>query len=68
MKMVKVIGKIMQGLFCEIRCNRMLFCLLPLVVMLAACSPSNMLKKDDNFNIMTVKPSPGKAALVVART
>jgi len=68
MKMVKVVGKIMQGLFCVIRCNRMLFCLLPLVVMLAACSPSNMVKKDDNFNIMTVKPSPGKAALVVART
>jgi len=33
MKMVKVIGKIMQGLFCVIRSNRMLFSLLTLVVM-----------------------------------
>ena len=34
----------------------------------AACSPSHMVKQEDNFNIMTVKPEPGKAALVVART
>jgi hypothetical protein len=27
-----------------------------------------MVKKQDNFNIMTVKPTPGKAAIVVART
>ena len=42
--------------------------LLPLVMLLAACSPSHMVKKDDKFNIATVQPQPGKAALVVART
>lgn len=38
------------------------------MVLLAACSPAHMVKKADNFNIMTVKPDPGKAALVIART
>jgi len=42
--------------------------LLPLVLLLAACSPSHMVKKDDRLNIATVQPQPGKAALVVART
>lgn len=44
--------------------------LLPLLlaVLVSACSPSHMTKKEDGFNIRTVKPAPGKAALVVART
>jgi hypothetical protein len=42
--------------------------LLPLVLLLSACSPAHMVKKDDKLNITTVQPQPGKAALVVART
>ena len=42
--------------------------LLPLVMLLAACSPAHMTMKQDNFDIRTVRPNPGKAALVVART
>jgi hypothetical protein len=32
------------------------------------CAPSNMTVKSENFNIIEVKPEPGKSALVVART
>lgn len=46
----------------------MMLLLLPLVMLLAACSPAHMTKKEDSFNIKTVKPNTGKAALVVART
>jgi hypothetical protein len=42
--------------------------LLPLAMLLAACSPAHMVKKDDKLNVATVQPQPGKAALVVART
>lgn len=42
--------------------------LLPLVMLLSACSPAHMVKKDDKLNIANVQPQPGKAALVVART
>jgi hypothetical protein len=38
------------------------------VMLLAACSPAHMVKKDGKLDIKTVKPEPGKAALVVART
>lgn len=47
--------------------NKMLL-LLMLGTLLAACSPAHMVKKGDKLNIMTVKPDPGKAALVIART
>ena len=46
----------------------MMLLLLPLVLLLAACSPAHMTKKESGFNIKTVKPHPGKAALVMART
>jgi len=43
--------------------------LLPLVLLMAACSgPSYMINKDDKVDIRPVKPLPGKAGLVVART
>jgi len=42
--------------------------LLPFIILLAACSPAHMVKKDDKLNIAMVQPQPGKAALVVART
>jgi len=32
------------------------------------CSPAHMVKKENNFNIKSVTPDQGKAALVVART
>ena len=41
---------------------------IPFILMLAACAPSHMVLKQDNFDIKTVKPSDGKAALVIART
>lgn len=50
-----------------IRGNKILM-LLPLLMLMTACSPAHMTKKEENFNIMTVKPNPGKAALVIART
>ncbi|HEY6009176.1 MAG TPA: hypothetical protein VIU40_12700 [Geobacteraceae bacterium] len=40
----------------------------PLLMLLAGCSPANMVKKDERFDIKTVRPEQGKAALVVART
>jgi hypothetical protein len=46
----------------------MMLLLLPLVMLMTACSPAHMTKKEEGFNIKTVKPNPGKAALVVART
>jgi len=49
-------------------CGNKMLLLLVLGSLLAACSPAHMVKKGDNLNIMTVKPDPGKAALVVART
>jgi len=43
--------------------------LIPLLLLLAACSgPSYMLQKDDKPDIRAVRPVPGKAGLVVART
>jgi hypothetical protein len=42
--------------------------LMSLAIPMAACAPAHMIEKEDGFNIMTVKPNPGKAALVVART
>jgi hypothetical protein len=36
--------------------------------MLPACTPAHMVLKQDNFDIKTVKPNDGKAALVIART
>lgn len=47
--------------------NRLLL-LFILGMLLSACSPAHMVKKDDHLDIRTVKPNPGKAALVVART
>ena len=46
----------------------MMLLLLPLIMLMAACSPAHMTKKEEGFSIKTVKPQPGKAALVVART
>ncbi len=45
-----------------------LLMLLPVVLPLAACAPSHMIKKDTSLDVAAVKPNPGKAALVVART
>lgn len=42
--------------------------LLLAVMVLAACSPAHMVKKDGRLDIRTVRPEPGKAALVIART
>ena len=43
--------------------------LLPLLLLLTACSgPSYMIQKDDKQDIRAIKPVPGKAGLVVART
>ncbi|MDD2336905.1 MAG: hypothetical protein PHD01_10055 [Geobacteraceae bacterium] len=56
-----------KGPFRLIYGSKMLL-LLVLGTLLAACSPAHMVKKGDNLNILTVKPDPGKAALVVART
>lgn len=42
--------------------------LLLLVMLMVACSPAHMVKKDDKLNIAMLQPQPGKAALVVART
>jgi len=41
---------------------------IPFVLVLSACTPSHMVLKQDNFDIKTVKPIAGKAALVIART
>lgn len=41
---------------------------IPLILMVTACSPAHMVLKQDNFDIRTVKPVEGKAALVIART
>ncbi len=43
-------------------------CIASFMLFISACSPANMVKKDDHFNIMTVKPDQGKAALIIART
>lgn len=42
--------------------------LLLAVMVLAACSPAHMVKKDGRLDIRTVRAEPGKAALVIART
>ena len=52
----------------KVRNPQSIIAILPLVMLLAACSPSNMVKKDERLDIRTVKPEQGKAALVVART
>jgi len=52
---------------CKIWNAKIITLLLSLVV-LTACSPAHMTKKESNFNIANVTPSSGKAALVVART
>jgi hypothetical protein len=59
-----------NGIFCCSTATKMKVVLfsLPLTLLLSACSPSNMIKKDANFDISTVKPDKGKSALVVART
>ncbi len=54
--------------FCRVNRGSKRLLLLLLAVLISACSPSHMTKKEDGFNIRTVKPAPGKAALVVART
>lgn len=38
------------------------------VMLLAACSPAHMVKKDGRLDIRTITPDPGKSALVIART
>jgi hypothetical protein len=38
------------------------------ILMLTACAPAHMVLKQENFDIKTVKPNDGKAALVIART
>lgn len=47
--------------------KRMLM-LFPVVLLLAACSPAHMVKKDQKLDIATIQPDAGKAALVIART
>ena len=47
---------------------RELWLVIPIMLMLTACAPAHMVLKQDNFDIKTVKPSDGKAALVIART
>lgn len=42
--------------------------LLLAMMVLAACSPAHMVKKDGRLDIRTVRAEPGKAALVIART
>ena len=43
--------------------------LIPLLLLLTACSgPSYMIQKDEKLDIRAIKPVPGKAGLVVART
>jgi len=56
-----------RSYYCLYRGGKMMLPML-LLMLAAACSPAHMTKKQDGFNIMTVKPEPGKAALVVART
>lgn len=45
-----------------------LWLLMPFILMVTACSPAHMVLKQENFDIKTVKPAEGKAALVIART
>ena len=47
---------------------RRFWLVIPFIFLLSACSPAHMVLKQDNFDIRTVKPSDGKAALVIART
>lgn len=48
--------------------ERGLWLFIPFMLMLTACTPAHMVLKQDNFDIKTVKPIDGKAALVIART
>jgi hypothetical protein len=50
------------------RACRVLFVFAVLGLLAAGCSPSNMVLKPTKLDVKTVKPAPGKAALVVART
>lgn len=46
-----------------------LWLVISVMLMLTACTPpAHMVLKQDNFDIKTVKPNDGKAALVIART
>jgi hypothetical protein len=56
-----------QSKNCRYGCSKLMLPLL-LLMLVTACSPAHMTKKQDGLNILTVKPDPGKAALVVART
>ena len=60
-------GRVMKS-SCGSRTIGMLLALIPLLLLLSGCSPAHMVKKETNLNVATVKPEPGKAALVVART
>lgn len=53
---------------CEHPRAKGLWLVIPFILMLTACTPAHMVLKQDNFDIKTVKPDAGKAALVIART
>jgi len=57
----------MKG-FCERLSVKGGWLVIPFILMLTACAPAHMVLKQDNFDIKTVKPNEGKAALVIART
>ncbi|KAB0670125.1 hypothetical protein F6V30_08150 [Oryzomonas sagensis] len=53
---------------CEQSRGKRLWLVIPFILLLTACTPAHMVLKQDNFDIKTVKPTAGKAALVIART
>jgi hypothetical protein len=57
----------MNNYFGSLKAKRMRLAI-PLMLLLTACTPAHMVLKQDNFDIKTVKPNDGKAALVIART
>jgi starvation-inducible outer membrane lipoprotein len=54
--------------YCEHLKTKRTWLVIPFILMLTGCAPAHMVLKQDNFDIKTVKPSDGKAALVIART
>ncbi len=48
--------------------GKSMWLVIPFILMLAACTPAHMVLKQDNFDIKSVKPVDGKAAVVIART
>jgi hypothetical protein len=54
--------------YCEQMKVKKMWLIIPFILMLTACTPAHMVLKQDNFDIKTVKPSDGKAALIIART